>query len=267
MLGFTEQKIDGSVALVIGGSKGIGYEIARGLAERDIVTIIAARGVGDGEKAARELSGDGRKVTFHRVDLADEASIEALAAFVKERFGRLDILVNDAALAISNATAMEATTDELRKVFEVNVFGTVAVIQALADLLEDSPAGRIVNISSERGSLTKGEVPPSWKEHFPPQAQTGMASRIAFVAPPGMAYSMSKTMTNAITQHFAYAFERAGSRVKINSAAPGHCATPFNNFRGWRSAAEGAQIAVALSLIDESGPNGGFFRQEGKAPW
>ena len=98
----------------------------------------------------------------------------------------------------------------------------------------------------------------SWQEN---------ASPVMWESEDGMAYSMSKTMTNAITQHFAYAFERAGSRVKINSAAPGHCATPFNNFRGWRSAAEGAQIAVALSLIDETGPNGGFFRQEGKAPW
>ncbi|HEY0252971.1 MAG TPA: SDR family NAD(P)-dependent oxidoreductase, partial [Kofleriaceae bacterium] len=129
MLGFELDDGAGKVAVVIGGTKGIGKEIARGLVERGVTTIVASRGVDEGEKAARELS-----AIYHRVDIADEASITALADFVRERHGRLDILVNDAALAISRAPAPEVTLDEMRKVFKVNVLGVVASIHAFMPL-------------------------------------------------------------------------------------------------------------------------------------
>ena len=90
-----------------------------------------------------------------------------------------------------------------------------------------------------------------------------MAGRIAFVTQPNMAYSTSKAALNAVTQHFAYQLERMDSRVRINAAAPGHCATPFNNFTGWRTAEQGARIIAALALSGDDAPQGEFLNDEG----
>ena len=187
-------------------------------------------------------------------------------AFIERGFGRLDILVNNAAKGIAPKPAFEVTAAEMREVFEVNVFSVVAMIQAFLPLLEKSEAGRIVNVSSERGSLGVGEgkVADEMRAWAKNGAKPGtMAHRVAFVTQPNMAYSTSKTALNAVTQHYAYQLEKVGSRVKINAAAPGHCATAFNGFRGYRKPEEGARIVTALALVGDDGPNGGFYNDEG----
>ena len=247
MIELRSQDVPGRVAIVTGGTQGIGKEIARGLVEQNVHVVLAARDAQIGEKAAAELSPDGSLARFHRLDLFDKATLEDLAKFVEKTYGRLDILVNNAAVGIPPKPAFEVTADQMRWVYEANVFAVVAIIERLLPLLTAAPAGRIVNVSSERGTLS--------------------TPRVAYSAPPNMAYSSSKSALNAVTQQFAYSFDQAKLRIKINAAAPGHCATAFNGFRGKRTPAEGARIAIALALIDGAGPQGGFFHDEGPAPW
>ena len=259
----------GEVALITGGTQGIGKEVARALVRAGVTTVIAARGAETGGAAATELSAqaapDARAV-FQPVDLADAGSIAGLAEFVSGEFGRLDILVNDAARAFPPQSAFTVTADQMRAVFEVNVFAVVTLTNALMPLLEAAEAGRIVNVSTERGSLGVGETPVAddMRRRAGNTAPAGtMAHRIAFVTPPNMTYGSSKAALNAVTQHFAHQLEQTGSRVRINAAAPGHCATPFNNFRGWRTAGEGARIITALALCGDDAPQGGFFNDQG----
>jgi NAD(P)-dependent dehydrogenase (short-subunit alcohol dehydrogenase family) len=259
----------GHVALVTGGTRGIGKEAARALVRAGVTVVVAAREPETGERSAAELSADARegaRAVYHRLELDDPASIPETAAFVAKEFGRLDILVNNAAKAFTPRPAFAVTAAQMREVYEVNVFAVVAMVQAFLPLLERSEAGRIVNVSSERGSLGVGEgkVADEMRAWAKTDARPGtMAHRIAFVTQPNMAYSTSKAALNAITQHFAYEFEKAGSRVKINAAAPGHCATAFNGFRGYRKPEDGARIIAALALVGDEGPNGGFFNDEG----
>ena len=259
----------GEVALVTGGTQGIGKEVARKLVHAGVTTVLGARTTEVGESAAAELSAqarEGARAVFHRLDVADERSIADTVAFVNDVFGRLDILVNDAARAFPPKSAFAVTADEMRAVFDVNVFAVVTLTAALLPLLDAAPAGRIVNVSSERGALGDGDTASAqWmRRRAGNTAPEGtMAHRIAFVTPPNMTYGTSKAALNAVTQHFAYQLERSGSRVRINAAAPGHCATPFNNFTGWRTAEEGARIVAALALSGDHTPQGQFLDDRG----
>jgi NAD(P)-dependent dehydrogenase (short-subunit alcohol dehydrogenase family) len=268
---FQSQNLEGRIALITGGSQGIGKEVARGLARAGVTVLIAARNAATGEATARELAGDG-KVIFCVFDVNDEAALQPLVALVDKQFGKLDILVNNAALGGRGMHgAFEVSADEMREVYASNVFAVVSMVQAFLPLLTKSKAGRIVNVSSERGSLTEGTVSEEQRAKGKNNSEPGtMAHRVAFITQPNMAYSSSKTALNALTQHFAYQLEKMGSAIKINAAAPGHCATAFNNFRGSRTPAEGARIIVTLALLDERGPSGGFFKDDGQpesAPW
>jgi NAD(P)-dependent dehydrogenase (short-subunit alcohol dehydrogenase family) len=230
-----------TLAVVTGGTRGIGKAIARGLAERGIEVIVGARDVTTGSAAAAELG-----ARFHALDMASETSISAFVESLAREHGRLDILINNAGLGDRPRSAFEVSAADMRRVYETNVFGVVAMIQACYPLLAKSAAGRIVNVSSERGSLT---------------------SERAFATQPNMAYSSSKTALGAVTKHFAYQLDKLGSAIKINAAAPGHCATAFNNFSGTRTLEQGAAIAIELALIGADGPNGGFFSDAGPVAW
>ena len=231
----------GEVALVTGGTQGIGKEVARKLVHAGVTVVLGARNNTVGEAAATELSADGQdgaRAVFHRLDLADEHSVADTVAFVNDEFGRLDILVNNAARAFPPKSAFEVTADEMHA----------------------------VNVSSERGALGDGDTASAdrMRRRAGNTAPAGrIAHRIAFVTPPNMTYGTSKAALNAVTQHFAYQLERTGSRVRINAAAPGHCATPFNNFTGWRTAEEGARIIAALALGGDDTPQGAFLNDEG----
>lgn len=141
-----------------------------------------------------------------------------------------------------------ASLDEVRAVFETNVFGVIAITQAMLPLLRESPAGRIVNLSSSSGSLTLNADP-----NFP--------HRSVF----GAVYSPSKTALNAITLAFAIELESTG--IKVNAACPGFTGTDLNNFAGTRTVQQAAREPVRLALLDSDGPTGTFSNEDGPLPW
>jgi NAD(P)-dependent dehydrogenase (short-subunit alcohol dehydrogenase family) len=231
------------IALVTGANKGIGKEIARGLLRRGMTVLVGARDRNRGEAAVGELLNDGEAVLVP-IDVTDQWSIGVAATRIEDEFGRLDVLVNNAGTPAPRKAPSEVTAELMRSVYETNVFGVVAVTHAMLPLLKRGKNGRIVNVSSLRGSL----------------GDPG-----AFVSVPSMPYSTSKTALNALTVH--YARELAPLGIKVNAAAPGHVATDFNGFRGTRAPAEGAQIAVKLATLDDDGPTGGFFDDNGPIAW
>jgi NAD(P)-dependent dehydrogenase (short-subunit alcohol dehydrogenase family) len=241
-------KHDGRVALVTGASKGIGLEIARGLAERGLTVLIGTRNGAAADDAAASLRDAGHDVVGIQLDVSKAASIAQAAELVTERWGRLDILVNNAGISLGKG-AVPSTTDldDMRQVYETNVFGVVATIQAMLPLLRKSAAGRIVNMSTGLASLalTRGPAAP-------------MAfSRL-------LAYNSSKTALNAVTVQFAN--ELADTPIKINAANPGLCATDLSGGKG-RPSSEGAAVAIGLALLDADGPTGGHFGDNGPVPW
>ena len=238
------------VAVVTGANKGIGRAIAAGLARESFIVYIGARDPGRGEAAARELNGTG-DVRFLQLDVTSPESVDAAVARVRADFGYLDALVNNAGVSTLTRryldhvpTPTEETADDLRFVYETNVFAVVRVTNAFLPLVRRSPAGRIVNVTSKRGSI----------------GEEG-----AWAGQPDMAYSSSKTALNAVTVH--YARELADTPVKVNGAAPGHVATEFNNFRGTRTPEEGAAVAVRLATLPPDGPTGAVFEDDAQLAW
>ncbi|WP_435135036.1 SDR family oxidoreductase [Actinacidiphila sp. bgisy144] len=239
----------GKVALVTGANKGIGYETARQLGQRGIRVLVGARDEGRGKQAADALAAGGIDAEPLRLDVTDAAGVAEAAARIERRHGRLDILVNNAGIAGGFTGApSQATADDLRAVYETNVFGVVTVTRAMLPLLRRAPAGRIVNMSSHIGSLALHADPDS------PLAGVNM-----------IAYQSSKTALNALT--LAYAKELRGTAVKVNAAHPGVVATDINHRRGHRTPAQGAVIAVRLALLDADGPSGASLAEEGPVPW
>jgi len=248
---------DKLVALVTGANKGIGLQIAKDLAARGCTVLVGSRDLHRGEMAARAVGAQGRAL---QLDVTSRTSIAAAVERIRKEFGRLDVLVNNAAIAntagpdLSFEELLEAgrpsvvDLDDVRAVFETNVFGVIAVTQAMLPFLREAPAGRIVNVSSEVGSLTKQTDPTN------PHRSITSAS-----------YVPSKTALNAIT--VAFAKELEPTRIKVNAACPGFTATDLNRFRGVRSVEQGAREPVRLALLEANGPTGSFSNEEGPLPW
>jgi NAD(P)-dependent dehydrogenase (short-subunit alcohol dehydrogenase family) len=234
-----------TIALVTGANKGIGYRVVEQLAARGMTVLLGGRDRERREAAAKELGAEPIAL-----DVTDQASVDAAAARVDALHGRLDVLVNNAGIsgAAGRRAPSEATVEALRDVFDTNVFGVVRVTNAMLPLLLRSAAPRIVNVSSMVGSLA---------------VQTDPSSPLSGL-PPSLGYPVSKTALNAVTVQ--YARELAG-RVLVNAADPGYCATDLNNHTGYRTAAQGAAIAVRLATLDDGGPTGGLFNDDGRIPW
>jgi NAD(P)-dependent dehydrogenase (short-subunit alcohol dehydrogenase family) len=249
---------DNPVALVTGANQGIGLQIAKDLAAYGFTVLVGARHLQNGEKAAQSIDGDGRAI---QLDVTDQASIDSAADRVRDELGRLDVLVNNAGIAhagkrgrslaeiIRTGRASVASLDEVRAVFETNVFGVIAVTQAMLPLLRKAPAGRIVNVSSGRASLTLASDPSESRR------------REMF----GVTYSSSKAALNAITVAFALDLEASG--IKVNAAAPGFTVTAMNNFEGRHTVEEAAREPVRLALLGPDGPTGTFSDESGPIPW
>jgi NAD(P)-dependent dehydrogenase (short-subunit alcohol dehydrogenase family) len=235
------------VALVTGANKGIGKEIARGIGQLGITVLVSARDETRGARAVAELTDEGLDARFLPLDVTDERSVARAADRIAVDFGRLDILVNNAGVLNDLVTPPSRTSlAEFRAVFETNVFGVVAVTNALLPLLRKAPAARIVNVSSVLGSLTRHTAPASALGQY-------------------FAYNTSKTALNAITVQ--YARELRDTPIKVNACAPGLCATDLNGHLGDRSPAQGAKIAIELATIEPDGPTAGFFDENGPLPW
>jgi NAD(P)-dependent dehydrogenase (short-subunit alcohol dehydrogenase family) len=237
------------VALVTGANKGIGFEIVRQLARQGLTVILGARDKERGEKAAGQLRDEGLDVQFVRLDVSDPASIAALPGFFTERFGRLDVLVNNAGILIDQGIPPSQLDEaKLRQTFDTNFFGAFAVTKALLPLIKASDAGRIVNLSSTLGSLTVSSDPTSGFDGFLM-----------------LAYQSSKTALNMLT--VAFAKELRGTNVKINSACPGWVRTDMGSSAAPLSVEEGADTPVWLATLAADGPTGGFFNSRKPVPW
>lgn len=239
-----EQKI----ALITGANKGIGEEIARQLGAQGMTVLIGARDVQRGEEAASELKAGGADARAIMLDVTSEASLTDAARQMEAEFGKLDVLVNNAGIALDGGPANTTDLDTLRRTYETNVFGVFSVTKAFLPLLKKSESGRIVNLSSGLGSLTQNSD-PSW----------------AFAGVKPLAYNSSKAALNMMTVIFAAELKEAG--IKVNAADPGYTATDLNQNRGTRTVAQGAAAAVRLATLPDDGPTGGYFDEDGVVPW
>ncbi|MCR6484962.1 SDR family NAD(P)-dependent oxidoreductase [Amycolatopsis sp. OK19-0408] len=243
------------VALVTGANKGIGRATAEQLAGLGMTVLLGARDHDRGAEAAAAIGGDTHAV---ELDVTGPATIRAVAQQVEARFGRLDVLVNNAGITgsgpVSPADAVDqvpSTVDPamVRAVFETNVFGVIAVTNALLPLLRRSPSPRIVNVSSGAASLALASDPD------------GPLTRL----PASAAYSPSKTALNALTVQYANELRKDG--VLVNAVSPGFVATDINNHTGFLTTAQGAAVVVRMATLGADGPTGGFFGEDGPVPW
>ena len=246
---------DKPVAVVTGANKGIGLQIAKDLVAHGLTVLLGSRNLQQGERAAASIEGDARVL---QLDVTDQASIDAAAERIRHELGRLDVLVNNAGIMnpgrpgdtleeqLNSGRVSVVSLDEVRTVFETNVFGVIAVTQAMLPLLREAPEPRIVNVASSRGSLTLNSDPAD-----PRRAIFGT-------------YSVSKIALNAVTVGFAADLESAG--IKVNSAGPGFTATDINNFQGTGTVEQAAREPVRLALLDANGPTGTFSNEDGPIP-
>ncbi len=247
------------VALVTGANQGIGLQIASDLVSHGFTVLVGSRNLARGVAAADEIGPDAHAL---QLDVTDQVSITKAALRVRNEFGRLDVLVQNA--AISNTSKQpgqsvedyakttrpsNVSLDEMRAVWETNVFGVLAVYQAMLPLLRAAPQGRIVNVSSGAGSLTMNADP-------------AVPHRAIF----GPVYPASKTALNALTLAMAIELEAEG--IKVNAASPGFTRTNLNGYAGTDSVEEGAREAVRVALLGADGPTGTFTHAKlGTLPW
>ena len=226
-----------TVALVTGANKGIGMETARQLGARGITVLAGARDEQRGREAERALRAEGAEARLVRLDVTEPESVRRAADWIDREHGRLDILVNNAGIARGGPPS-QTDLEAMREVYEVNVFGVIRVTNAMLPLLRRSPAARIVNVSSEVGSITSMTDPASPLAHMPA----------------GLAYPSSKSALNMITA--MYARELRDTPIKVNAANPGYTKTDLNRSSGFRSVTEGAEASVHLATLPDDGPSG-----------
>ncbi|WP_043632903.1 SDR family NAD(P)-dependent oxidoreductase [Nonomuraea candida] len=246
------------VAMITGANKGIGRATAEQLAGLGMTVLIGARDRQRGEKAAAELRAAGADAHAVALDVTDPAVVRGTAKWVEERFGHLDVLVNNAGITGSGQVSPQDAHDQLpsgidldmvRAVFETNVFGVITVINAMLPLLRRSPAPRVVNVSSHAGSLTLTSDPDGPFAALLPSA----------------AYTPSKTALNALTVQYANELRKDG--ILVNAVAPGYVDTDSNNHTGHLTPAQGAAVVVRLATLGADGPTAGFFGADGPLPW
>ncbi len=241
-------------ALITGAYKGLGLETSLQLGKLGYTVIITARSADKARQAEDKLKAAGIDVYAQVLDVNDAGQIKTLAQFLSEKFGRLDVLVNNAGVQLDFPTFMEGNSTEtisasaLRSTFDTNFFSVVALTQALLPLLKKSEAGRIVNVSSIVGSLAL-------------HAQTD--SPIYGIKL--FAYNSSKTALNQFTVHLAQVL--ASTRIKVNSAHPGWVKTELGGDYAPMGVEEGAKTIVDLCQLDENGVNGAFIHLGQNLPW
>jgi len=229
---------NGRVALVSGGNRGIGLEIVRQLAERDLTVVLGSRDEEQGRAAAAGLSGG---VVVRQLDVADPESVDRLSRSVEEEFGRLDVLVNNAGITNDEGQrGVDADLERVRDALETNLLGAWRLCEAAIPFMRRHGYGRIVNIS------------------------TGMAV-LEDMGGGSPGYRVSKTGLNALTRILAS--ELRGSGILVNSVEPGWVQTDMGGSRAPRPVEEGAEGAVWAATLSNNGPTGGFFRDRRQIPW
>lgn len=228
------------VAVVTGANRGIGLEVARQLAQREGTTVVlTARDAQKARRAADDLQAGG-SVVDAQLDVTNESSVGRLMRGLEDSFGRVDVLINNAAIHYDTwERASDADLDVVREALETNLLGAWSATRGLLPLLRRSEHGRVVNVSSEAGSLTNMGVGTP-------------------------AYRVSKAALNALTRMLAA--ELRVDKVLVNAVCPGWVATDMGG-RGGRPVNEGAASVLWAADLDDNGPTGGFFRDGRPVPW
>ncbi|MBV8514023.1 MAG: SDR family oxidoreductase [Acidobacteria bacterium] len=236
-------------ALITGANKGIGFEVARQLGKQNCTVLIGARDSKLGEEAAAKLKKENIDARFVQLDVTNRDTIRAAHAKIEKEFGRLDILVNNAGINVrGDGPPSSADVDAVNRVFQTNFIGALAVVQAMLPLIRKSAAGRIVNVSSELGSIT-GFSDPNWK----------------FGAVKFIGYCASKAAMNMMTVQLAA--ELRHTNIKVNSVNPGYTATDLNNHQGPQTIEEGSAETIRAALFGNDGPTGQFLETGSQLPW
>jgi len=236
-------------AVVTGANKGIGREVARRLAADGFKVWLGARDAERGTTAARELQVEGLDIEWLAIDVTNDASVAAAVSTVRSERAHLDVLVNNAGVAINyDRRPSEQSVAEIKATYEVNVFGAIRVTQAFLPLLLATPGARIVMVSSHSGSIARAR-------------DVASASHSVNM----LGYGSSKAALNAITVSFAKELKDRG--ILVNAAAPGYTATDLNGHRGHRTVQQAAEIIVRLATLGGDGPSGGYFDEDGPVPW
>lgn len=246
-------EIQPRIALITGANKGIGLETARQLAQAGLTVLLAARDSRKAEQAVAQLAQEGLQVHPITLDVTDPAQIAAAATAIKSEYGRLDVLINNAAIIVEEGgfsinTTTTLTMAELRQTFDTNFFGAVELTRALLPLLQRAAAARIVNLTSILGSLELHATPGS-----------PIYDSKAF------AYDSSKTAINAFTVHLAHALK--DTPIKVNSAHPGWVKTEMGGDHAPMEIVDGARTSVWLATLPAEGPTGGVFHDRERLPW
>jgi len=243
------------IAFITGGNRGIGFQTARELSAAGVQVVIGSRDLHQGQQAVAELRQQGAEAEVLPFDVTQPADHQAAYDYFDSNFGRLDILINNAALAKGSypgsgpgISASQVPQDVLHSIFETNFFSVVALTNTLLPLIRKSPAGRIVNLSSILGSLTL---------HSDPNSPIYDAKSLA--------YDASKTALNAYTVHLAW--ELRNTPIKVNSAHPGWVKTEMGGPGAIMELADGAKTSAALALLPADGPTGGYFHMGQPLPW
>lgn len=249
---------DKRIALITGANQGVGFQVAKELVAHGVTVFVGSRNFERGAVAAKEI---GHGAIAIQLDVTDRVSIAEAAERIRKEYGRLDVLVQNAAISntrkgslsiqeyLQNTLASNVSLDEVHAVWETNVFGVLAVYQAMLPLLRESSDARIVNVSSGLGSLTMNSDPTSpYHKIFDP------------------VYSASKTALNAITLAMMIELESTG--IKVNLVSPGYTKTNLNGFEGTESIEDGSREVVRVALLGSDGPTGTFTLWENvNIPW
>ena len=249
---------DKRVALVTGANQGVGFQVAKELVANGLTVFVGSRNFERGEAAAKEI---GPGAIALQLDVTDQASISAAAERIREAFGRLDVLVQNAAISNTRKGDLSlqeyakltlpsnVSLDEVRAVWETNVFGVLAVYQAMLPLLRESSDARIVNVSSGVGSLTTNADPTfPYRQMYSP------------------VYPASKTALNAVTLAMMIELESTG--IKVNLVSPAFTKTNLNGYEGTESVEDGSREVVRVALLGPDEPTGTFTRWENTTiPW
>jgi NAD(P)-dependent dehydrogenase (short-subunit alcohol dehydrogenase family) len=243
------------IVFITGGNRGLGFQTALELKNAGAKVVIGSRDQAKGEQAVAKLRAAGVDADLLQFDINKPADAKAAFDYFNSKYGRLDILVNNAAIAGGSFpgtgpehSASEVPMELLRKIFETNFFAQVALTDALLPLLKKSPAGRIVNLSSIIGSLTL---------HADPTSPIYDAKSFA--------YDASKTALNAFTIHLAW--DLRDTKIKVNSAHPGWVKTEMGGPNAPMELSEGVKTSAALATLPDDGPTGGFFHLGQPLPW
>lgn len=237
------------IALITGSSHGIGFEVVRQLAQKGMTVILTARDNEKGQTAVKQLVDEGLNVHLVQLDVSSDESVKAVAASVEKEFGKLNVLVNNAAgYAPWGEVPSSADLKTTHDIFETTLFGAWRMVQAFLPLLKQSKHGRIVNVSSGAGSHGDTVFGLTFNQNM------------------GPSYSVSKAALNALTVKMSVELKDTG--ILVNAVCPGFTATaPGMEAMGARPVSEGAKGLVWAATLPDDGPTGGFFRDGKPLPW